>query len=100
MTNLWLRTALAIALSYCGRSQPGPPAIAPPNTVLRNGLWFNGRTFEPRTLYSVGGHFMTKKPAHVDRVLDLEGAWIVPPFGEGHNHNIGPGAQERDRKAL
>jgi imidazolonepropionase-like amidohydrolase len=68
--------------------------------ALRNGRWFNGRSFELRTLYSVDGRFTQKRPARVDRVLDLAGAWIVPPFGEAHNHNIGTGVADWDSRAI
>lgn len=30
----------------------------------------------------------------------MNGLYIVPPFAEGHNHNIGTGVPERDRKAV
>lgn len=30
----------------------------------------------------------------------MSGLYIVPPFAEGHNHNIGTGVPERDRKAV
>src|SRR5205823_5972877 len=93
-------TAFVAALvAGCGSSQVRPPASMPPNLALRNGLWFNGRSFEPRTFYSVDGRFTLKKPARV-RELDLAGSWIVPPFGEAHNHNIGVGVEELDRKAI
>ena len=72
----------------------------PPNTALINGMWFDGKTFEARTVYSVDGRFTAKKPDHVDHTLDLAGTYIVPPFGESHNHNIGTGVEDRDRRAI
>lgn len=72
---------------------------SPPNTALLNGQWFNGKTFEPRAVYSVNGRFTFKKPARIDRTIELAGTWIVPPFGEAHNHNLN-GIEERDRKAI
>ena len=53
-----------------------------------NGLWFNGRGFVPRTMYTVGGLLRTARPATVDTTIDLQGRFVVPPFGEAHNHNI------------
>jgi len=101
MFNALLRSALAIILvAACGRSQARTPAGAPPNMAIRNGLWFNGRSFEPRTVYSVQGRFALTKPARLDCDLDLAGAWIVPPFGEGHNYNIGTGVEEWDTRAI
>lgn len=82
-----------------GRSQPGPQIQAPPNIALLNGQWFNGKSFEARTVYSVNGRFTFRKPGRIDRTLDLSGTWIVPPFAEAHNHNLN-GIEERDRKAI
>jgi hypothetical protein len=72
----------------------------PPNIALLNGQWFNGKAFEARTVYSVNGRFTAKKPARVDRTLDLAGSWIVPPFAEAHNHNIDGVIEERSRRAI
>lgn len=80
-------------------SQIKPQTQGPPNIALLNGQWFNGKAFEPRTVYSVNGRFTAKKPTRMDRTLDLAGTWIVPPFGEAHNHNLN-GIEERDRKAI
>jgi hypothetical protein len=41
-----------------------------------------------------------KKPARIDTTLDLSGTWIVPPFAEAHNHNIGTGVLAWDKKAI
>jgi len=70
------------------------------NIALINGKWFNGKSFEAQTFYAVNGRFTMKKPGRVDRTLDLSGTWIVPPFAEAHNHNIGTGIEERDKEAI
>jgi hypothetical protein len=71
-----------------------------PTTALINGRWFNGQSFDSRTLYSVDGRFISRKPAHVDRTIDLAGTWIVPPFADAHSHTIGKGVEEADTKAI
>lgn len=81
-------------------SQVVPRSQKPPNVALTNGKWFNGKSFDSRTVYSINGRFTFKKPARVDSTLDLAGAWIVPPFGEAHNHNIGTGVEEQDKRAI
>lgn len=53
-----------------------------------NGNWFDGQKFVARTFYSVAGVLSSKRPARIDRVFDLSGKYIVPPFGEAHNHNL------------
>lgn len=71
-----------------------------PNTAFINGQWFNGTTFEPRTVYAVHGVFSFAKPQKVDTTIDLSGQFVVPPLAEAHNHNIGTGNEELDRKAI
>ena len=72
----------------------------PVNIAFINGKWFNGKTFEAKVLYSVSGYFSGKKPSHIDTTIDLSSLYIVPPFAEAHNHNIGTGVEERDKKAV
>lgn len=82
---LWLASGWAVAAESV-------PSRAGASVALINGQWFNGTSFEPRTMYSVGGRFQAGRPEWIDRTLDLAGTWIVPPFGEAHNHNLS-GAQ-------
>jgi imidazolonepropionase-like amidohydrolase len=70
------------------------------NIALENGQWFNGTSFERRTVYSVQGRFTSRRPPLVNRTLDLSGAWIVPPFAEAHNHNLATGVDDRERQAI
>ncbi len=97
---LFYITILLTFTALSALSQVVPRSQKPPNVALTNGKWFNGKSFDSRTVYSVNGRFKFKKPARVDRTLDLAGAWIVPPFGEAHNHNIGTGVEERDKLAI
>lgn len=96
-------SALALGIAVSSQSafgQPADPAPRQPNVEMRNGLWFDGMGFEPRTVYSVGGVFAMERPERIDETLDLAGTFVVPPFAEAHNHNIGLGAEERDRQAI
>jgi len=74
--------------------------IKTPNTALINGNWFNGKNFETRTMYSVSGLLTFRKPSRIDTTINLIGAFLVPPFAEAHNHNIGTGVTEWDKKAI
>ena len=65
------------------------------NYEFANGNWFDGAKFVRRTFYSVAGKLTSKRPAHVDRVFDLTGKYVVPPFGEAHNHNLDWSSDER-----
>lgn len=52
-----------------------------------NGNWFNGTGFEKQEFYSVNGSLTKTKPATVDTVINLGNQYIIPPFGEAHNHS-------------
>ena len=57
-------------------------------TAYRNGLWWDGLAFREQTRFAVGGMFQFAAPRGALRDVDLNGGYVVPPFGEAHNHNI------------
>ncbi len=61
---------------------------SPRSYAILNGRWFDGRSFVSRTMYVSDGRFVRRRPAAVDRRLDLAGRYVVAPYGEAHNHNI------------
>ncbi len=85
MKTVTLFLALVLSAFLSQNSSPSP---TPPSYEFNNGNWFDDQRFVSRKFYSVGGVLTTKKPGHVDRVFDLTGKYIVPPFGEAHNHNL------------
>lgn len=56
---------------------------------LNNGHWFNGDTFEERTVWVKDGilSFSTANTQN-DTIIDLTGKYVIPPFAEAHNHNL------------
>ena len=54
--------------------------------AFANGYWF-ASAFVAGTRYVVGGRFVDAVPAAMTRTIDLGGRFVVPPFGEAHNHN-------------
>ncbi len=52
-----------------------------------NGQWFNGKGFAATDFYSVNGLLTKNAPSTVDTVIDLKQQFIIPPFGEAHNHS-------------
>lgn len=50
--------------------------------AFTSGLWFDGHSFQ--------GVLTFGKPGSIDTVVDLSGGYVVPPFGEAHNHNVEP----------
>ena len=77
-----LAAPLAAPAAYV-RSNPGGRVLA-----LRHGQWFNGQRFRPRTYYVVNGLLQRRRPARLDSVVDLAGQWVVPAFGDAHNHAL------------
>jgi len=73
-------------------------------TVYTNGLWFKeaGESIEfvAGERYADNGVFVSERPDGAV-VIDLGGAFVVPPFGEAHNHSVdGPGTEATAEKYL
>ena len=90
-----MRKAIVLAVLLATFSAHAQVATTGHNYEFANGNWFDGQKFVRRTFYSVAGVLSTKRPAHVDRVFDLSGKYVVPPFGEAHNHNLNWSSDER-----
>jgi len=63
-------------------------ALSQPKTIQWiNGYWFNGEDFHEKTFYSVNGLLTEQKPTYIDSTIDLERQYVIPPYGEAHNHS-------------
>lgn len=60
----------------------------PRNYEFAGGQWFDGQKFGNKKFYSVGGFLTFNKPNRIDSTFDLNGKYVIPPFGEAHNHNV------------
>lgn len=58
------------------------------NYEFRNGQWYDGKGFATATWYTSNGVLSKKAPAKIDSTIDLEGRWIIPPFGDAHCSSI------------
>jgi imidazolonepropionase-like amidohydrolase len=86
----YVRTSFVfLILAAACSSSAHPPTVdnttAGPVTEYRNALWYDGHVFVARTMYVRGDRFVAAT-AHVDRVVDLAGGYVVPPYGDAHNH--------------
>lgn len=79
---------LVISFSLCV-VEPQRAAVSTRTYAFINGKWFDGQRFAQRTFYAEGGMLTSTKPVQVDTTIDLAGKFVVPPFGEAHNHNVG-----------
>lgn len=90
MDRTVIRLILAISLPMAAiaganaRIQNATGAIA-----FANGFWFANGAFVAGTRYVAGGRFVDAAPAAISRTIDLAGRFVVPAFGEAHNHNTG-----------
>jgi hypothetical protein len=55
---------------------------------FRNGQWYDGQSFVPATWYTANGLLSKKVPAKVDSVINLEGKYVIPPFGDAHCSSV------------
>lgn len=76
--------AVAAAL-LAGAAGAGEPVG---NVRFENGLWFDGETFERRTVHVVDGRLTASPPETPARTVDLAGGHVIPPLCEAHNHNL------------
>ena len=81
---------IVLALSVTPTTAQTPASDTTKNIAFTNGHWFDGKSFHKRTGYSIAGVLSFRHPRHIDSTVDLGGKYVVPPFGEAHNHNVEP----------
>lgn len=82
MKNLFLfMTILLISIFGCLKDKSH-------GIEFRNGSVFNGSSFEQKTFYVVDKFISFQAPGIIDSVINLEHKFIIPPYGEAHNHNM------------
>ncbi|WDI30201.1 amidohydrolase family protein [Hyphococcus flavus] len=91
MTTMRCLFAALIVLIGCDQSLPatGKDALPVAQTHFVNGFWFEAGRFIERDMYAGSGVF-TEPPASGSslHVVDLNGAYVVPPFAEAHHHMV------------
>ncbi|NCT85163.1 MAG: amidohydrolase family protein [Comamonadaceae bacterium] len=85
-----MRFLIPFLLLACGIAQAQPyQASAPLSWELKNARWFDGQQLQRGNLYVENGVFVAKKPAQVNRKMDLRGQQVlINPLAEAHNHNL------------
>lgn len=89
----FLITCLLLTCSFSQAQTPQPPqqpyqASAPLSWELKNARWFDGRQIQRGNLYVENGVFVARKPAKVNRKMDMRGQVLIAPLAEAHNHNL------------
>ena len=98
----WLILVIALLASACSALRPAPyPAAQNATAELRfdNGLWWNENAFTRATVFVEDGRLRFARDAAqaqrgAMRVIDVRGSYVVPPFCEAHNHNLGLHSQD------
>jgi len=72
-----------------------PVAFA--NDAYVNGRWYDGSGFVERTVYVSDGRISFTLPGQIDKTHDLAGAYVIPPFGEAHNHDLTTDFEPQER---
>ena len=100
-----ISTVLSIAVLLLVVCSPAPAGVSKTDakhpSVYRfvGGLWFDGTSFRPRTVYSVDGVFRSEHAGEPDATVDLKGRYVVPPFADAHNHAFAEGMPFEEQEA-
>lgn len=94
--RLFLLLCLAIAAAACGGAQTPEAAYR-----LNNGQWYQNGAFTNQTVYIVDGALRFSdsdeyRVAEDGKTIDLKNGFVVPPYCEAHNHNLGDGVEGVD----
>src|SRR5215472_8220672 len=68
-------------------SEVGSPHSSSQAKAFVNGKWFTGKEFQSTTFYAVNGILTNRKPAGPVEIVDLQGGFVVPAFGDAHSHS-------------
>jgi hypothetical protein len=83
------RTGRSHLMAILGLLLPFNLATAQEVQQLLNGHWYDGSGFVPREFYTIEGILREDYDGADARVVDLDGAYVVPGFGNAHSHGIG-----------
>ncbi len=90
VSALWcLLTSALLASMFGCAGGAGPQAVPSAKSyAFVHGQWFDGEGFQPETWYAVQGRLTRQAPSDPVETVNLSGLYMVPPFGEAHNHNV------------
>ncbi|PEN12672.1 hypothetical protein CRI94_14255 [Longibacter salinarum] len=91
-----MRPVLSILLAGCllwtsgGIAEAQSAADSTQIVAYTGGHVWDGSEFDERTLFVQDGRFI-KESARVDTTVQLDGGYVIPPFGDAHTHMLGAG---------
>ena len=90
----------ALLISACtGTKQPAPSPNPNPNpdpnrTAYVGAMVWNGEAFAQRDIVVAGDRIVDAPASSAKSRVELDGGYVIPPFCEGHNHNLGSPDEE------
>jgi imidazolonepropionase-like amidohydrolase len=85
-----MKRFLPLCLLICGLCSTAWSAAVPSGVVAyTHGQWWDGKAFTAGDRYVQGDLFVRKPTVAPGRTVDLHGMYVVPPFGDAHNHMPG-----------
>lgn len=81
------RSLLAVLLALAGCAGGNLPRVE--RTAYVNAQVFDGERFQPGTLVVEAERIVAADASAATARIDLGGGYVVPPFCEAHNHNLG-----------
>jgi hypothetical protein len=83
------RTVATLAVAAATAPLPAQAPATPGRIIeYRGGRWFDGARFVETTMLVQGGVFRARGGGKPDSVVDLQGGYVVPPFGDAHQHLV------------
>lgn len=100
MTDLrYILPVTCLLLGGCNLQNESVPQTENSAAAYRfvNAVWFDGEGFVERTVDVIDGRLAAPDDARtVVTPIDLEGAYVIPPLCEAHNHNLGDSADSAE----
>ena len=86
MNQFVLVALILVSVVACGGPDPDTPGD--PVTEYVNGNWYTDAGFVSKSMYEQSGRFVDLAGNPLTRTVDLDGAFVVPAFAEGHHHMV------------
>lgn len=83
------RFLVVAAMLFAAACATQDAAPQPGRTAYVGGFIWDGERFAPGALVVEDGRFVDAAPSTAAEQVSLDGAFLVPPFCEAHNHNLG-----------
>ena len=80
---------LFAALLICACASADQPAPRQDRTAYVGAMVWDGEEFRPRDIVVEGDRIVDAPARSANHRVELNGGYVVPPFCEAHNHNLG-----------